>query len=217
MNRPAIAALVGSIIAADAAQAASIECDVLWRSPAGGTVEIKTGLDAPGASETTPLISWHPPSTNSRIDLNLSYWGSSYKELRPIAGGNLDAVIGADQRNDALTFEFGTGSGPDELKADVRTTTDTEGRRSLKAIASFRRGSSDEEEQHFIALVDRADTVTVTLKRANEESTKATFNLGATKARDNLIGRAKAQIDAVDSRVCKRPDTGPLVLPPVKR
>ena len=199
------------------AHAASIECHVVLRSALGGTVEVKSGVDAPGFSEKALLIGWHPASTDSRIDLTLSYRRNNLQKIEPVAGGNISAGINPGMRSGTLEFKFGSGRGAGTLKADAKNFIDGVDQSSQRAIATFTRHSSKVEEQNFISEVDRGGSLTVVLSQGDNDLVKSTFRVGATRARDSLIKVASAKIEALDPTVCRRPDNRPFVLPSVNR
>ena len=189
------------------------ECYVLIAGAKHSAVRVETS-----AQLSIPRIAWRPPSENAALDLWISYRGSSIESMQRPSGGYSQLAPPIPQRH-VNVFEFITQNGK---VMSLAAKPATYGHFTFIATPTAGFASSDPEVSEIIRAAKASETISVRAVEIDEGKpdtvAQATFDLGATASRDDLLRQAKAEIDKDDPQACPAPSYGPpLMIPPVSR
>lgn len=199
------AVLVGSVFAlplgSGPAISAPMRCNAHPQSPAGGQVQVITGvletLRVPRLNG--PDVGWDPPGTDPSIELAIGYWGSSLEQFGPPSGGHIRAHL-REATQSGLSFEITSSHGEHWTLSgsDIEYGSDEAG----GPAADIMLDRNSPAGKQVLNAVTRGDELTIVVRRHGATIATSTFRTADVGARNALLARAAAMIRSHNPAAC---------------
>lgn len=189
---------IAAIVAAPETWATPMACKVELSSRSGGRIVLIKTDPVQNLPVNMPLqFAWHPPASNTTVDLVVGYNGNTIRNLGAPSGARAQftPLSGKLRKDYVVRVTNGDGKSWRFDRNDIDLGED-------QADVIFKK--RDERGNAVLSAISDGKPLAIEITAGPKVIGKSVFNASATRDRNELVTRAVQMIEMSDPSVCKR-------------